>query len=555
MNFLKKTFYSDENKKKKDSKKIESLEEENETINQKKVSNEYLNKLNVVIEEAKNLLSKTPKIGVIQDDTVYIVERFFYANLINNFRDNLTEDNLKEFNISKSDMNNISKEFKEIFKNCDIATERNPNKDKIDYRLYQEFKRKLTHVSKSAYKLLLELERHIDIDSCERSIDQFKKETKTLGKELKIQKESGNISISIGFEGDDEEDYDNNLEEEKITNFNNFSIDIDDEWITLEDEDGYFHGLYYLSKNKKYLVAYADAHGEIDKEGRETTISGQVYLIKDNNKIMWQRNISRPNDAFVSDNGTVIVIDYVSYEQTEDVIYFINSKGQEIFKYEFNANIGGQGFSEKHKLLIVTTCFPEDKIYCFDFSKNKLLWMKNIIQKYVIGNIRFGSSNEIILSSNDYKDSYAIDLNGNFIEESIKESEQTKYYRLSGIGFGLFYDKKYNEAENVFISCLKTKKQSPSLLNALAKTEYKLDKFQESLNFWKQSILLSKSYNQTTTTEEKEIIKSLRKLIDANIKKGNQKEIIKIYNEMKEFCPNQISKRDYEKIKNIIAFV
>ena len=318
------------------------------------------------------MVSKSPKVDIVQEKAISIVEGFFYSNIIGNFRSNLTEENMEELNIPRSDVKNIEKEFKKTFEKCKRNLESGSDDGEIDSKTYNDFRKKLNNISKNAHKLLLNLEKHIDVDSCEKSIAQFKKEVKTLGKELKfgeIESDDGSMGISIGFENGDEEDYEDELEE--IKDFNNFSLDIDEEWITLDDEKGgYFYGQYHQSKNKKYIVAYEE--GEVDENNQH--INPQVYLIKDNNKILWQKkDIPRPNGAFVTNQGIVIVIDWTSSDKPSGKIFFFNEKGKKLFEYEFGCNIGGQALSDDEEELIISTCFPENSVYLFDVTIPKLV--------------------------------------------------------------------------------------------------------------------------------------------------------------------------------------
>ena len=278
-------------------------------------SSDFLTKINWAIEQAKEMVSSTLKTEVVQEDMIAYVEGFLYKTIINSYKTNFISGDVEKLELNKNDKKIIKKEFEELFKKCE-----GDNDDIINSKTYQTFRGKLKDISKSGYKLLLELEKHLDIVSCEKNIAKFKEEIKTLGKELKIEEGEDNseYGISFGFEDDDEDQEEREQEispEElkiinlkKLTNFNNFSIDIDGDYITLEDEKGYFYGQYSFSKNKKYIVAYADAQGGLDKKNKEIEICGQVYLIKDNNKILWHKNIDRPQIAFISNNKIIGLI-------------------------------------------------------------------------------------------------------------------------------------------------------------------------------------------------------------------------------------------------------
>ena len=349
--------------------------------NSSKTSNEFLEVIDNLIETAKDALSKSPKFEAISDRMVNGVEGFLYSNLITNFKNNLAGDNLKELNISKSDVNNVEDEFGAIFEKCRENLRSGSNIGEIDSEAYRSFKNKLNKISKNAYKLLLEIEKHVDFSSCEKKIAKFKKEAVDLGKELKIEQTSADdksMGVSIGFEGGGDWDGETQISE-KITDFDNFSIlDIEDDWITLEDKMGNFSGSFSKSGNGKYFVVYDDGYIEDHEDGDDKLIPGQVYLIQDRKKILWQKDITRPSVAFVNDNGTVIVNDWGTPSEeglgvVHGKIYVFNNLGKKLAEYAFNGDVVGQAISKNGKELIITTRFPENAIYLFDIANKKLV--------------------------------------------------------------------------------------------------------------------------------------------------------------------------------------
>lgn len=397
MGFLKKIFGSEEEKPQKPkTKKKQSKAKEN---NQE--SNEFLNQLNFIINEAKTMVSKSPKVDTIQNLVEDIVEGFFYGTVITNFKNNLNEENQKELNISNKDINKIKKKFNALFERCEQTLERGSNDGKINLKEYKNFKKELKQISENSYKLLLELEKHIGITSCQNRINEFKEEVKNLGKELKIgniESEDGSLGVSIGFEGDDEDSETEDYEEE-ITDFNNFSIDLEEDIdfthksITLEDENGHFYGDYNQSQNKIYIVAYDE--GYIDEnDGR---VGGQVYLIENEVKILWKKRLERPNAGFVTNQGEVIIIDWTASDQLVGKLIILNKSGKKVFEHKFNANIGGQDISSNEDELIITTCNPDNSIYLFDIKAKRLVKrLKNNTSQRPLTTFSFNEIRELI---------------------------------------------------------------------------------------------------------------------------------------------------------------
>ena len=153
------------------------LDEENST-------NEFLKQLENVIEQAKDLVSGFLKSATIQKGVIRMAEGFLYSNTIYNFRNNLNEENLREFNISNDELKYVEKEFKTIFERCNKTLESTFNLGEINHDIYQTLRKELKNISENSYNLLLQLEKEIDIISCQKSIDDFKKEVPKLGKEI-----------------------------------------------------------------------------------------------------------------------------------------------------------------------------------------------------------------------------------------------------------------------------------------------------------------------------------------------------------------------------------
>ncbi len=378
--FFKRIFGSEEEKQEQKP-KVRSRQSKEVKENRHK-SNDFLDQLELVIKEAKTMVSKSPKIDTIQNLAEDIVEGFFYGNVIINFKNNLNEENQRKLNISNKDINKIEKKFNALFERCKQTLESGSNEGKINLKEYKDFKKELKQISENSYKLLLELEKHIDITTCQNTIKEFKEQVKNLGKELKIgdvRSKDGSLGISIGFEGDDDEDYEGSDFDEEITDFNNFSIDLEEDYeedmdfthknITLEDEKGHFYGSYNQSPSGKFIVAYDEGYLNENNE----QVGGQVYLIENQKKILWKKRLERPNAGFVTDKGDVIIIDWTSSDQLVGKLFIFSKQGKKVFEHKFNSNMGGQDISPDGKEVIVTTCNPDNSIYLFNIENNKLV--------------------------------------------------------------------------------------------------------------------------------------------------------------------------------------
>lgn len=162
-----------------------------------------MNGLEEVIEETEKSASELPQSKKIHEELISIVEEFFYGNVIRNFRNNLSESDIREeYGLIEEDANKIEEEFEELFIECQKAVESEGAEKQIDSRVYQDFKGRLKVVNDNANDLLKELEGAIDYDSCIERISQFKKDIKSRGKEMEVSQfvdEGGGIGVSVGF--------------------------------------------------------------------------------------------------------------------------------------------------------------------------------------------------------------------------------------------------------------------------------------------------------------------------------------------------------------------
>lgn len=231
----------------------------------------------------------------------------------------------------------------------------------------------------------------------------------------------------------------------ELTDLNDYKIEIDDKWVQIEDTDGCFSGYCHQSQNQKYIVVFSSPYEMDDEIGKVTVIPGRVYLIENNSKILWKKETDKPLKYFVTDDASVIIFSSKEYS-------VFDAEGKELYHYKFNSNILGIEFSEKYSILIVTTFDPDNKIYCFDIYGYKLIWIKDNLLPSSIRVIRFLDNSTICLSiDNSQEDSYCIDLNGNLIEGSIKESAINKRRRLKSTAESKFNQKQYAEAELLFL--------------------------------------------------------------------------------------------------------
>lgn len=158
-----------------------------------------LSQLKDVIRNAENAVKESPKMDIVHNRVISSVENLFYGNLLMNFESNLIPENFEEFKISKEENKEIVKNFKGVFSKAKKALEKTEGITKDDYT---SFKEKLKTISQGGSKLLLEIEKSMEYQSCKKEIEKFKEKIKPMGKNLKIEKkiEKGKVGISLEYE-------------------------------------------------------------------------------------------------------------------------------------------------------------------------------------------------------------------------------------------------------------------------------------------------------------------------------------------------------------------
>ena len=196
-------------------------------------------------------------------------------------------------------------------------------------------------------------------------------------------------------------------------------------FVDISQGAAHFHGSYSESSDGIFTIAYADGHCE-GSGGQEKWINGQVHLVKDKD-LLWTKQLERPNDCAVSDNGVIIVEDWLrSKKSLGGNIYIFDSKGVLLFEKQFESNLSACGVSRDGKHAVFSTAFPDNSIYLIDVEGRVVLWrFKNTAKKVVLGLSFSPENNEILVSTGQTSAtkclSYVLTLTGVLSRESAEE--------------------------------------------------------------------------------------------------------------------------------------
>lgn len=170
-------------------------------------SDEFLNALKAFIATVRTSAS-THGTG-FESSRANIVEEFFYSNVVENFKNNLTADTLIEFGITRQEVDTINGEFAHLFESARSARENSFLAWEVNREAYCRFRDKLDRISKASGKLLSDIEKQINIAACETLIDELRADLGAAG--LKPRMAMGNrggglcVDLNVGARDEDSE--------------------------------------------------------------------------------------------------------------------------------------------------------------------------------------------------------------------------------------------------------------------------------------------------------------------------------------------------------------
>jgi hypothetical protein len=138
-------------------------------------------KLEQLFKKSEEMVASFAKSDVIQTETANTVEGLVYANIVANFKCNLTKSNANEFGLSVDALKRIRGEFQSTYDACAKVIRTASNKERVNSVYYRDFRNRVKAISKGCFKYLLNLEKSFDLSSCEKRIGEFKKKVAKLG--------------------------------------------------------------------------------------------------------------------------------------------------------------------------------------------------------------------------------------------------------------------------------------------------------------------------------------------------------------------------------------
>ena len=136
-------------------------------------SNELFNEIKSISEKLKEIFNPIQESEIISNFYICLLEDQLYRNILANFFNNLTEENIKDCNLLASDIKIIKKDFKKIQKDINISAE---NIDEVIFTksYYYSSKREILAKYPTLEKIFNEIEKILDLYSIEDFIKKQK---------------------------------------------------------------------------------------------------------------------------------------------------------------------------------------------------------------------------------------------------------------------------------------------------------------------------------------------------------------------------------------------
>jgi hypothetical protein len=159
-------------------------------------------------------------------------------------------------------------------------------------------------------------------------------------------------------------------EKELIKRVMDGTLEIEKKETKIEDVTG-FYGTYQYSPNKLYCISHCNGYEENGKWK-----NGKIALVK-SETLLFKKEIQRPNDCYVSNDGIVICCDSQNFDELTGIFLVFDITGKQIFSKKTTANLGTCAISDNSKIAIFETHLSEtddaDKIFIIDIQQKLIV--------------------------------------------------------------------------------------------------------------------------------------------------------------------------------------
>jgi hypothetical protein len=140
-----------------------------------------------------------------------------------------------------------------------------------------------------------------------------------------------------------------------------------------------FYCEYNKSPNGRYILAFHDGDPFNHVGGHRSKGKGHYFLIEDNVLIV-EGQIERPNDGKVANNGTFILNDWLFDSNTISIAYAFDRNGNVLIKKKLKANLLINGLSPTGNYALFKTAnsnsTDHNVLLLYDLFSKELVWKK-----------------------------------------------------------------------------------------------------------------------------------------------------------------------------------
>lgn len=205
------------------------------------------------------------------------------------------------------------------------------------------------------------------------------------------------------------------------------AISLEEGFIEIPSRD--FFGEYSKSPNGQYAIAWSDYNLDSGRGGYRKKGLGS-YLLIENQKIICEGKLERPNDGHVANNGVFILADWLFGDKLESIFYVYSQNGSPIIKHHFNANILNMGLSESGGFAVVQLANSNSKdggnLTFFDLINKKIIWQQQPATGWA-DSYHFNEDEKAVELNILDKGMYKYSFDGKFLDSAKWEEERVKY--------------------------------------------------------------------------------------------------------------------------------
>ncbi|WP_034890597.1 tetratricopeptide repeat protein [Gillisia sp. Hel_I_29] len=258
-----------------------------------------------------------------------------------------------------------------------------------------------------------------------------------------------------------------------------------------------FYGTEKKSPNKNFSIYSRDGLFRGSKWE-----NGKIALVK-NNKLLFKKEIERPHDCIVSNDGIVICCDWSNAESLTGIFYVFDKSGIELFSIRTNANLGNCALSIDSKIAIFETHNSDDndgdKLFIIDLQDQKILKKLERPISFKEAIIKTKDQKIILTTRNDFI--YEIDFNG---LHTNKEQYESQILNKGSITDVLYHfeskpdEVKFNDNDYLDVLSKAVNDENASYSYGLDKLYRRIGEFYENkgeinqtIHYWEKAIQIN----------------------------------------------------------------